>query len=155
MKNSPHWSRNGCTLQPNKRHNRFHLSLLFTFFSTSFNLEGKMRTPQIYAPFLTRVASCGRPRTRPMHKSLHSSKRCYECSTHQHRKTENEENTPSRKSRKMSKWVHARGTSSTLALIMVGGKKKQSITTESWQIQAESAESETMKSFASSTGRDA
>ena len=53
--------------------------------------------------FLTRVASCGRPRTRPMHKSLHSSKRCCECSTHQHRKTENEENTPSRKSRKMSK----------------------------------------------------
>ena len=33
--------------------------------------------------FLTRVASCGRPRTRPMHKSLHSSKRYCECSTHQ------------------------------------------------------------------------
>ena len=66
--------------------------------------------------FLTRIAHCGRPRIRPTHESPHSSKRYCESSTHQHRKTENGENTPTQKYnyfvRKISKQIYARGTSS-------------------------------------------
>ena len=57
--------------------------------------------------FLTRVASCGRPRSRPMHKSLHSSKSYCECSTTK-QKTENEENMLLRKSENNTTYIRAR-----------------------------------------------
>ena len=56
---------------------------------------------------LALVASCGRPRPRPMHKSLHSSKSYCECSTTK-QKAENEENMLLGKSENNTTYIRAR-----------------------------------------------
>ena len=48
-------------------------------------------------PILNPYLCCGSPRGRSLHKALHFSKRYCDCSNHHERKTENEENMPTRK----------------------------------------------------------